>query len=237
MSFEGRFEFDGPEQLNAALAAFDEWREDSLVQRAELKLEETAVAVSFDGYAPASMWLPTQGAITQLADAARAGSVVCKFFGDEVETEVILAEPLRPKPPPRPRKPEPPPPLEVPPLALVRVNPRARFSVRQESWWQGETLFLEKPKFYRCAKCGHRTRLTPAQVLPPWPMEKSGPSAFDRVLETQFDRLFPAKAYRFDFFCGGCHAPVRLLFNILETRSSAFRAEVHSVVETPAEGA
>jgi hypothetical protein len=237
-TFAGRFEFAGPGPLGAALDAFDEHGADSTIRRHHLRVEGVSVSVDWKAQAPASMWFGTQAALGQLAERASAGSIACQFFADAVETEIIPARALAATrasaAPPRPATVPPAESRKIPALPLDRIQPWRRFSVPPHRAHTGAAVDMPKPKMYKCGKCGHGTRIDPARMLPPWPMQHSVPSVFDAVLQAQFDAAYPDGLYRYDFFCSHCRTPVRLLFEIVEMRDSSFRSHVHAFVETKA---
>lgn len=82
-------------------------------------------------------------------------------------------------------------------------------------------LFEGRSHYYHCPTCGRRTlvRWRDLDVQPssdPWPYR--GPdSPFPDELAARFGPV-DERSFAFDFYCGGCGAPVRLLFWIEERR-------------------
>lgn len=82
-------------------------------------------------------------------------------------------------------------------------------------------LFEGRSHYYHCPTCGRRTlvRWRDLDVQPssdPWPYR--GPdSPFPDELAARFGPV-DERSFAFDFYCGGCGGPVRLLFWIEERR-------------------
>ena len=94
----------------------------------------------------------------------------------------------------------------------IRVPPRERFVVRVNRrlyTGPGRVYFRHQDRYYQCPACGRRT-LVRFRDLDAF---KPAPSSFPEELQHVFDRIKTGShEATFDFWCGGCGRPVRLVY-------------------------
>lgn len=108
----------------------------------------------------------------------------------------------------------------IAPDGVHLVPPTHRFSVRmggRRRYRDGSILFRGHSKYYQCPRCDRRTRVDwrALDFVPSRDPEPYGPppSPFSEELRARFGQPDLGRhAFPFDFFCGACGAPVRLLF-------------------------
>jgi hypothetical protein len=87
--FKGSFAFADAHCMEAGIDAFLEDTEDVLIGLSELKLDENYIEIDYDCSAPASMFEPTQSALSRLGDFASDGEVAMEFHLDGVSREYV----------------------------------------------------------------------------------------------------------------------------------------------------
>lgn len=106
------------------------------------------------------------------------------------------------------------------PDGVRMVPPTERFSVRsggRRRYHDGSIVLRGRSKYYLCPRCDRRTLVDwrDLDFVPskdPWPYGPP-PSPFPEDLQERFGEPdLGHHASPFDFRCGGCGAPVRLLF-------------------------
>jgi ankyrin repeat protein len=87
--FKGSFAFADAHCMEAGIDAYLEDTEDVLIGLSELKLDENYIEIDYDCSAPASMYEPTQSALSRLGDFASDGEVDMEFHLDGVSRKYV----------------------------------------------------------------------------------------------------------------------------------------------------